>query len=258
MHLNHTTIYLSIRNSRLAFKYNIISARLLLSHKKLHTLSNNSTHSLPTSFIHHHLCKAHPSLIPLGHPHLLKQSTCLSMDGEPTTCRIRVKWPRHELPDRHDLRHLSEINGSPPLTKEIRQKWAEGVINLFSTDPNAPTSATIRPWDILLHPDGSVETLTSESGGRDSYPPRFRIPPQTVLGLDEGEKVNRAEKFALGSLLYELVTATVPFEALSDDEVQDHYSRGIFPDDVFAMPEGPDILGCWSLEFEKEVVKLSK
>ena len=174
------------------------------------------------------------------------------MDSEPTTCRIRVKWPRHEIPDEYDLRHLRDIRESLPLTKELRQNWAEGITKLFSTDPNAPTNATIRPWDILLYPDGSVETLTSEKGGRaSSYPSRFRIPPQTVLGLDEGEKAIRAERFAMGSLVYEVMTAAEPFEGLSDDEVQDLYSGGIFPDDVFAMPEGAGILGCWSLEFGK-------
>ena len=181
------------------------------------------------------------------------------MSCEDKTCRIRVKWPRHKVPVRYDIRRLREIKGTPQLTKELRGKWAEGIKKLFSTDPNAPTSATIRPWDILLYDDGSVGTLTSEKGGRGgSYPSRLRIPPQTVLGLDDGERVIRAENFALGSLLYELVTATEPFEGLSDDEVQDRYSCGIFPDDVFAMTEGHVILACWSLEFREEMVRLGK
>ena len=180
------------------------------------------------------------------------------MDGEPVTCRIRVKWPRHKVPDRYDIRHLRDIKGVPQLTEELRRKWAEGIIKLFSTDPNPPSSATVRPWDILLYDNGSVGTLTSEKRGQGSYPSRCRIPPQTIHGLDEGEKVIRAERFALGSLLYELVTAAEPFEGLSDDEVQDRYSRGIFPEDVFGMSEGLVILGCWSLEFEKEMLKLSK
>ncbi len=68
--------------------------------------------------------------------------------------------------------------------------------------------------------------------------------------------MKRAERFALGSLLYEVMTANEPFEKVSDDEVQDHYGRGIFPDDVFSMAMGPYILGCWSLEFEREMEKL--
>lgn len=140
------------------------------------------------------------------------------------------------------------------MTETLRQRWAEEIVKIFTSKPN-PTS-TIRPWDILLHPDGSVEALSSEKEGRSFYPSRFRIPPRSILGLDEAEKVKRAERFALGSLLYEVMTANEPFEKLSDDEVQDHYGRGIFPDDVFAMAMGPYILGCWSLEFEREMEKL--
>ena len=70
--------------------------------------------------------------------------------------------------------------------------------------------------------------------------------------------VKRAERFALGSLLYEVMTTKEPFEELRDDEVQDHYARGIFPDDVFSMAMGPYILGCWCREFEKEMKKLRK
>ena len=175
-------------------------------------------------------------------------------DREPTTCPIRVSCPGDVVPDQHAMRSLRDIKESPKMTDKLRQRWVEEIVKIFSSSPN-PIS-TIRPWDILLHQDGSVEALSSEKEGRSFYPSRFRIPPLTVLGLDEGEKVKRAERFALGSLLYELMTANEPFQELSDDEVQDHYGRGIFPDDVFAMAMGPYILGCWSLEFEKEMEKI--
>ncbi len=152
------------------------------------------------------------------------------------------------------MRNLRDIKESPNLTETLRQRWAEEVVKIFTSSPN-PTS-TIRPWDILLHQDGSVKALSPEKEGRSLYPSRFCIPPGNILGLDETEKVKRAEKFALGSLFYEVMTANEPFEELSDDEVQDHYGRGIFPDDVFTMAMGPYILGCWSLEFEREMEKL--
>lgn len=172
------------------------------------------------------------------------------MDREPTKCRIQVKWPRSDgLEDA--IQSLKDIKGLPNMTEKLRFQWTEGIVKLFSSGPKQV--AIIRPWDILLHRDGSVQTLSSEKGDRGPYPSRFRIPPQNIFGLDEGEKVKHAEKFALGSLLYEVMTATKPFEELSDDEVQDHYSRGIFPEDVFSMAIGPYILGCWSPEFKKEM-----
>ena len=176
------------------------------------------------------------------------------MDREPTICRIRVRWPRGAVPGEYVIRRLRDIKGLPNVTEILRQRWAEEIVKSFSSSPNL--GSNIRPWDILLHQDGSVEASSLEKEGRSFYPSRFRIPPRNVLGLDERERVKRAEKFALGSLLYEIMTANKPFEELSDDEVQDHYSHGIFPDDVFSMAMGPYILGCWSLEFEKKMERL--
>lgn len=178
------------------------------------------------------------------------------MECEPTTCRIRVRWSHNDVPDVHTTRSLKDIEGLSDMTEELRLRWAGEIEKLFSS--SASLAAAVRPWDILLHQDGSAETLSLDKGGGGFYPCRFRIPTHCVLGLDEGEKVNRAERFALGSLLYEVMTANQPFEELSDDDVQDHYSRGVFPDDVFSMAMGPYILGCWSLEFEKEMERLRK
>lgn len=177
------------------------------------------------------------------------------MGTKPTTCRIRVKWGRRDGPSEPAIQSLKDIKASPDMTDQLRQQWAAELVKSFIQSPNP--AAAIRPWDFLLKQDGSVEVLpSSEKGGRGAYPSRFRIPPDTVLGLDEGERVERAEKFALGGLLYEVMTATQPFEELGDGQVQHNYCRGIFPDDVFSMPMGPFILACWSLEFEKEMEKL--
>ena len=173
-------------------------------------------------------------------------------------CRIRVKWQRSEASGKPVTQSLKDIKSFPKVTEELRQKWIASLVNSFSSTPTSTT--TIRTWDILLHDDGSMETISSEKENSASslYPSRFRIPPSTIHGLDEAEKVKRAEKFALGSLLYEIITANEPFEQLRDDEVQDRYRRGEVPDDVFSMAMGPYILSCWSLEFEKEMEKLRK
>ena len=128
------------------------------------------------------------------------------------------------------------------MTEKLKLQWVKGIVEAFSSSPSKVVS--IRPFDILLHQDGSVEGLSLGTESQGSYPSRFRIPPFKLHGLDEGEKVKRVEKFVLGSLLYEVITTNEPFEQLSDDEVQDHYSRGAFPDDVFSMAMAPYILGC--------------
>lgn len=179
------------------------------------------------------------------------------MDSAPTSCRIRVKWPRSEASGGELVtQSLKDVKSSSRVTEQLLQQWISNLVESFSSTPTSAT--TVRPWDILLHEDGSVETLSSEKKqiAPSLYPSRFRIPPATIHGLDEAEQVKRAEKFALGSLLYELITANEPFEQLRDDEVQHRYDRGEFPDDVFSMAMGAYILGCWSLEFEKEMEEL--
>lgn len=178
------------------------------------------------------------------------------MDRESATCRIRVRWSDDEISDLHTVERLRGVKGCPEVRDSLRQRWTEEIVKSFSSRPNLNTS--IRPWDILLHQDGSVESTLSEMADRSFYPSRFRIPPGSILEVDEKEKLKRAESFALGSLIYEVMTGKEPFEELSDDEVQEKYSRGIFPDDVFSMAMGPYILCCWSMEFEKEMERLSE
>jgi hypothetical protein len=57
-----------------------------------------------------------------------------------------------------------------------------------------------------------------------AYPVLFRILPKILLGLSCQETSKRAEMFALGSLLYELMSTRKPFEELDDDEILARYS----------------------------------
>ena len=63
-----------------------------------------------------------------------------------------------------------------------------------------------------------------------SYPLRYRIPTSKIQNLSLQEKVWRAEKFALGTLLYELFAGHRIFEGMSDSEVQGQYTAAKFPD----------------------------
>ena len=178
------------------------------------------------------------------------------MDSRTTTCRLQVKWPRSDGSDEHVIRSLSDIKDSPDRIDKLELQWTQGIVKSFNTDSNQVT--TIRPWDILLHQDGSVETLSSDKENPGFYPSRYRIPSQHLLGLDERERVRRAERFALDSLIYQNVTAKQPFQELSGNEVQDRYRSGDFPDDVFSMATGPFILACWCVDFEEELKKHRK
>ena len=49
-----------------------------------------------------------------------------------------------------------------------------------------------------------------------------------------------------------------PFEELNDNGAQLRFSNGNFPDDTTSLQLWPIILSCWSLEFSKEVEKISR
>ena len=177
------------------------------------------------------------------------------MDHESTICQVRVLWPSDDDAGEHFMRTLKDIKDSPSMTEVLRQQWTQEILKSFSS---LNSDKTIRPWDILLHQNGTIDVSSLEKGARNFYASRHRIPAHKIVGLDEEEKVKRAERFALGSIIYEIMTVSQPFEELSEDEVLDRYNRGTFPDDVFSMAMGPFILGCWSLEFEEEMEKRCK
>ena len=172
------------------------------------------------------------------------------------TCRIRVEKgeaddagiAQPETPTVFDLKDCSEVS------IEIRTQWANEVVKCFGTIRDC-----IRPWDFIARLDGSVESLQPSvppSAPEDTiYPTRFQIPPGTIRDLDQHEKVKRVERFAMASLLYEILSGKKPFEELSDDEVQHRFSNADFPDDAFNLPNSLVICSGWSEEFSEELSK---
>ena len=174
-------------------------------------------------------------------------------------CQIRVQQP--ESRD-SDLRSLDEPVLSPlcdcrDVSIETRKKWTIGVMERIG---GGNEHSSIRPWNLVAKLDGSVESLATPASEKDlseGYPARFQIPHGTLHGLETGEKVERAEKFAMASLLYEIMSGRKLFEELSDSELQNRFTRGDFPEDAFTLPSSLFILSGWSKEFEQEIAKIS-
>ncbi|KAL9117231.1 MAG: hypothetical protein Q9187_006236 [Circinaria calcarea] len=171
---------------------------------------------------------------------------------EPTqlTCRIRVckaetRDTDAEYPEESAVFDFKDCQN---VGIEIRTRWMHEVIKYF-TDLHD----RIRPWDFLAKLDGSVELLETTALGGEAYPARFQIPPRTIHGLDRREQVRRIEKFAMASLLYEILSGTKPFQELTDDQVQHRFSNGDFPDDAVSLPNSLIICSGWSEEFSQEL-----
>ncbi|KAL9064592.1 MAG: hypothetical protein Q9161_008769 [Pseudevernia consocians] len=174
------------------------------------------------------------------------------------TCRIRVKKVEDnesdgEKPEEATFLPLGEY---PDVGTEIRVRWANEVMKHFEQSEKPHTS--IRPWDFVAELDGSVQSLPMpgvEGDLIEGYPTHFQIPPSALHSLDHGEKVKRAEMFAMASLLYETMTGRKPLEGLTDDVVQHRFMNGEFPDDAAALPNTLFILSGWSAEFSHELTR---
>ena len=173
------------------------------------------------------------------------------------TCRLQVK----KVEDNDDSGQPQEatilpLKDFPDVGTETRTRWANEVIKHFGQTEETYTS--IRPWDFVAGLDGSIESLPVPGSGDnliEGYPARFQIPPSTLQGLDDKEKVRRAEMFAMASLLYEIMTGRKPLEGLTDDEVRRRFVAGDFPDDTAALPNVLFILSGWSATFSQELTR---
>jgi len=169
------------------------------------------------------------------------------METNEVSCRVRVK----RLDKNSDVVSLKDF---PDADVETRLLWADKIVRAFKSTPDVYDA--IRGWDIILRPDGSVEfcdiaPVPFDGGDHvDSmvYPARFRMPAGNLIGLSQEERVMRTEMFALGSLLYEIISGRKPLENLSDEDVEHKYRSGEFPNEVLSMPLGNIILDCWNQE----------
>lgn len=94
------------------------------------------------------------------------------------------------------------------------------------------------------------------SNPASQYPASFRIPPTTLVGLSDQDRNMRARRFAVGSLIYEIMTSEPLFTRLNESAIQENFERGIFPK-VTEFPVGiaVGVLGFWSLEFAQELAR---
>jgi len=161
-------------------------------------------------------------------------------------CRIRVDKAGVYDADTEQPENSAvfDLKDCPEVGIEIRTQWAREIVKYFGIIHDS-----MRPWDFLGRIEGSVKPLPMSVPESGVYPVRFQIPPGTLRELDHHEKVRRAERFAMASLLYEILSGTKPFEELTDAEVQHRFSNADFPDDAISLPNSLLIYSGWSEEF---------
>lgn len=112
------------------------------------------------------------------------------MITQDVTYRIRVKISHADVDNEKD--HFINISQYSDSSEAIRKQWVEKLTHLIWGSQNTSISSldVIRPWDLFLGTDGSVESLPISQekiqGKKISgmYPARYRIPPSSIEGLE--------------------------------------------------------------------------
>jgi len=149
-------------------------------------------------------------------------------------------------------------------TEKYAADWKEEVALRFikfvhSTRTNN-VCHSIHPISLIVNMNGTihakpVHVVVPANALPGFYPARYRIPMPTISKLSLKEQVWRAEKFALGTLLYELFTGHRIFEGLSDEEIQNHYREADQFPEIDNLPVHVQCLiyACWSAEFGRYI-----
>jgi len=169
-----------------------------------------------------------------------------------------------EVPCRMQVRNLiGELVTLANIPNAVRGELALQLIRFIHPSDGA---TRIRPISLILNMNGTVQAepvhMDIAHNQPGVYPARYRLPPSTINGLPLQEQVWRAEKFALGVLLYELLVGRRIFEIQNDYRaaimpgrvVQSYYRATMFPglEDLPAIYHGL-IYACWSAEFGRYI-----
>ena len=172
---------------------------------------------------------------------------------------------------------LLKLDNYEQIALETRLKWVTKVTEYFVGGASKPDDRRrgcgVRDFDIILKSDGSIENLAeeaislsttpvvSEKAQLKEYPARYQIPRPILENIDSlEEKIKRTEHFALGCILYQLISGHDLHPDLGDNqedgiEIQRRYIEGLFPDDLWALDKAVRVLACWSPEFAYELYK---
>ena len=155
-----------------------------------------------------------------------------------------------------DVRHYISTHEPGTLTLQLRQKWvkqaAEGLVFIHS---KGVVHCDVHPNNFLLDEHLNLRicdfsgSLLGELDGKAMESTRYFLPRDPLSTPNE-----RSDLFALGSVMYYILTGHDPYDTLSDDEVADRFSHGVFPN-VCGFTYGDVIYGCWTghLSTAKEV-----
>lgn len=162
---------------------------------------------------------------------------------------------------------LLKLDNYEQIPIDTRLKWITAITEDFLGPPKANAGVGVRDFDFVLKSDGSIENLTESTSTSfedvqlREYPVWYRIPQPVLDNIDSiEEKIKRTQLFALGCILYELISGHDVHTELGhkqeyEVEIQRRYTKALFPEDVWELDKAVRILACWCPEFAKELLE---
>ncbi|KAH8696940.1 kinase-like domain-containing protein [Phaeosphaeriaceae sp. PMI808] len=160
----------------------------------------------------------------------------------------RLVLERLQYPLRKRLIDLSNAGRVPPLEDILR--WALQLTEALSyIHSRGVLQVDIGAHNALLDWDENVKLSDFAGSSIDGSTPTV-LPSRKSQNpnLPEDAPSVQSEIFALGSMLYEVVTTRQPYYDKSESELKKLFSKGEFPD-TRALILGEIITGCWKSKY---------
>lgn len=153
---------------------------------------------------------------------------------------------RLQYAPKHDLRSYLQQNGKAIPSRQ-RQQWALQIAEtLVFIHQAGVIHGDLTCNNILLDKElnAKIADFSGSSVDISSSPLLVHVTASHAHPVYTGSA--KGDLFALGSLLFEIMTGKSPYDTLTDEEIEERYSRGEFPkiDDSLGLI-GEVIRGCW-------------
>lgn len=136
-----------------------------------------------------------------------------------------------------------------PRTSHIKRQWIVTALEAFDfIHSYQVVQGDVSARNFLVTDDLSI-VLSDFSGSKIGDEECF-VRPETRYEKQGTIKISKTpDIFAIGSLIYEIVTERPPYDELEEDEVEKCFKRAEFPSTA-DVPLGAVIKGCWAAEYD--------
>jgi serine/threonine protein kinase len=140
--------------------------------------------------------------------------------------------------------HLRSFNKKPQVTLDQRLRWAIQIVEALDFVHRAGViHGDLTCANIFLDEDLNVKLADFAGSSIDGSPLLVAV---TASHEYPGSLLSRqADIFALGCVLYEIMTGSIPYEGESEEVIQDRYTNNDFPTTECLGAFGLIIMKCW-------------